>query len=366
MKIGILTFHRAENFGAALQVYALCEYLNSLGHSAEVIDYRTRAIEQNYDIFNPSILFSRKNILHTLRLYFKRISNYKSLYKKKKLFCEFRKKYLKLTPSLKSIDSDLGFDAYIAGSDQIWRLSITGGLDNCYFLNFPTKNNAKKIVYAASSELSDYTSLYNCKEKLSKLLSNIHSISVREIELKEEISKYTGKEISTCVDPTFLLSSNYYRKLATLPKVSGYILVYHLSTSEHAYRLARKISIETGKTIIEIFAGDIIKFDSSTHERLNAFGPTELLGYIINADTVITTSFHGLALSTIFRKNFWVVKNSSNIRLRNLLRSVGLESRLLENADKYKGEVAINYQDVETKNAMLIQASKDFLNKALS
>jgi hypothetical protein len=38
MKIGILTFHCAHNYGAVLQAYATQEYLKSLGHEAFIIN----------------------------------------------------------------------------------------------------------------------------------------------------------------------------------------------------------------------------------------------------------------------------------------------------------------------------------------
>ena len=44
-KIGILTFHRAENFGAVLQAYALQQYVTNLGYDVEIIDYRCKSIE---------------------------------------------------------------------------------------------------------------------------------------------------------------------------------------------------------------------------------------------------------------------------------------------------------------------------------
>ena len=45
MKIGILTFHRAHNYGAVLQAYALVTYLKNIGHDAEIVDYRPESIE---------------------------------------------------------------------------------------------------------------------------------------------------------------------------------------------------------------------------------------------------------------------------------------------------------------------------------
>ena len=45
MKVGILTFHRAINFGAVLQAYALQEVLSSLGQEVRVINYMQPRVE---------------------------------------------------------------------------------------------------------------------------------------------------------------------------------------------------------------------------------------------------------------------------------------------------------------------------------
>lgn len=42
MKIGIITFHWAANYGAVLQAYALSSYLKSKGCAVEIINYRPR------------------------------------------------------------------------------------------------------------------------------------------------------------------------------------------------------------------------------------------------------------------------------------------------------------------------------------
>ena len=49
MKIGILTFHSAHNYGAVIQCYGLQQYLTSLGHQVFVIDYRPHY----FDSYNP-------------------------------------------------------------------------------------------------------------------------------------------------------------------------------------------------------------------------------------------------------------------------------------------------------------------------
>ena len=52
MKIGIVTFHRAENFGAMLQAVGLRTALEQLGHKTYFIDYWPKAHEGTYNIWN--------------------------------------------------------------------------------------------------------------------------------------------------------------------------------------------------------------------------------------------------------------------------------------------------------------------------
>ena len=45
--IGVLTFHRAVNYGAVLQAYALTEFVsNIIGQDVKVIDYHCEKIEK--------------------------------------------------------------------------------------------------------------------------------------------------------------------------------------------------------------------------------------------------------------------------------------------------------------------------------
>ena len=47
-KIATITFHRALNYGAVLQTYALQSVLEKLGAEVEVIDYRSSYLEKHY------------------------------------------------------------------------------------------------------------------------------------------------------------------------------------------------------------------------------------------------------------------------------------------------------------------------------
>lgn len=130
MKVGILTFHNAINFGAILQTYATCELVKSLGHEVEVIDYHNRAIDATYDKYiyhisrmpwNP--VYAMAYLLSTL--FFR---------KKKHKFQIFTKKYLSLSRNRFS-GQPMKLENYglvLIGSDQLWNMTITKGIDPVY------------------------------------------------------------------------------------------------------------------------------------------------------------------------------------------------------------------------------------------
>lgn len=365
MKIGILTFHRAENFGATLQAYALQTYLSQLGNDVEIIDYRCTSIERNYDILNPRVLWSRKNVFFSLKQYLKRFSSLKDRIEKKQSFKTFRTNYYYLSAPVLKVEKDLGYDVYITGSDQVWNAHLTDGIDDVFFLGFPMKANAKKISYAASSENDPKGLLWNNREYVRNLLKSFDAISVREDFLRADLKRYVEAPISICVDPTFLLDKKSYQDIAIMPDIrEKYVLVYHMTTMPESVTLANKIAEDRGFRIIEIFGG--YSTDKDKRRYKSNLGPSEILGYIACAEVVITTSFHGLALSLIMNKDFWVVNHSGNYRQRNLLSLLDLENRLVEDSTSIRDESHINYSVINNAMSNLIDNSKSFLQVSLS
>ena len=360
MKIGILTFHRAENFGAVLQAYALQSFLLQEGYDVRIIDYRNAAIERSYHIFNPSILWSRKNLLISLQTYLLRFLHIQEKQLRKRKYEDFRRQYLRLTSPVSNIQKPLDFDCYITGSDQVWNLHLTGGLDSVYFLGFPMYAHSIKISYAASSDNDPNGLIKTHGAKLRNLLNTFHAISVRETFLKQELQPYVQFPIQVCLDPTFLLSREAYLKMAIKPVETRYILVYHMTPVRMGTGLAHSIATGSGREVLEIYGG----YTSHTHSK-KGLGTLELLGYIAYADKVITTSFHGLSLSLILHKDVWVVNKGDNLRQRHLLETLGLSHRLLNTCKDYNSS-EIDYRIIDVRLSELIQSSKSFLKMSLS
>ncbi len=363
MKIGILTFHRADNFGAALQTFALQKFLIDNGHNAFVIDYRCKKIEEVYYIISPKILFSRKNIIKAINSYMKNLFVFKEMHEKHKKYEIFRHEYLNLTESFYKIKNDLDFDAYIAGSDQIWNFALLGGINKYYLLDFPIKDEALKISFSASSEIAAFPLFIKNQDKIKRCLKDFDFISVRELFLKEELYKYTNKEISVTLDPTFLIRKEIYDKILIRPKENQYVLIYHMAETNEAIELAKQIAISNNTNkIIQIHAS----FKSpkgKNHKR--DLGPLEILGYIKYANAIVTNSFHGAALSIILEKNFWVINTYKSSRLKSLLNNAGLESRYIKSISDYKCE-DIDYNLVNSKLNPAIEYSKQFIINALN
>ena len=142
-KVGIMTFHGADNYGAVLQAYALHEWLRKNRYSPEFINYHSRAYEK-YDLF-------RSNRYRKRPIFFiEDILNYTTNKRRKNNFQAFRKEYLTVSETVYSKVADLDavsdkYDWYICGSDQIWNPTINRGLDVAFLLSF-VKNNQKKIL----------------------------------------------------------------------------------------------------------------------------------------------------------------------------------------------------------------------------
>ena len=364
MKVGILTFHRAENFGAVLQAYGLQQFLCNNGCEVEIIDYRNKVMESMYHIYNPYILITRKNIFKTLAQYIARFKYIEERKICKMKYEDFREQFLLVTNNCyKNLDDAAKrFDCIIAGSDQIWNLHLTGGLDTNYFLGYNKTVNVRKVSYAASSENDPKNLFARHRHRLNDLLDDFDFISVREEFLKDELQNYTSNKIEVCLDPTFLLCANDYKQLTKRQITEKYVLVYHMTPIPEAVTMAEQLANKAGWEIIEIHMG--YGFNKSDRRHKTNLGPLEILSYIVHAESVFTSSFHGLALSIIFKKDVWVIDKGNNLRQRYLLHSLKLDNRLLATSQDFKEE-KIDYNAVTEILNMQIEKSKNFILNAV-
>jgi len=332
MKIGIMTFHNADNYGAVLQCYALQEKLKELYPNDEVyvVDYKCPKIEKFY--VRKFIILKPWSII-----YF-----FKSR-KKHKKFQDFRTNYLNIGP-----EDFSKYDLIIYGSDQIWNPCITGR-DLTYFGKY---FNGEKIAYAVSDggEMKYDSEVYELLNKFSK-------ISCREKSITGNIKKQNLQLIvSTVCDPVFLLSKDKWLKIAELPKEQNYILTYKVKDNVNFDLEAEKLGRKLNKKVIQIvYVKPLRMYFYKGQHIVEGVSPEQFLGYIVKADYVLTTSFHATAFSIIFEKPFFVLEiDSASERITDLLSE-------LQISDRYGKYVQESKQMVENLESY-VQNSCTFLN----
>ena len=329
MRVGILTFHFVNNFGGALQAYALRRTVEeSCGVYTELIDYRNWFIRLCDWIRLLPITTNIQEIKSGLSTMRERIA-------RRNRFGLFTKDYNRL--SRKYVNHwqlnryPPGDDRYICGSDQVWNPYITMGVSYSYFLCFE-KNSLNKIAYAPSfgtDGLSRFAEM-----RIGKNIKEFAFLSVREKTGQELIKKMTGREADRLIDPTFLIEKSQWEKLGRNPLSSDepYILLYIMQRDEEVYAYAKKIKEQKGLRIVEISRYGYQP--GFIDEILVDVGPLEFLGLFRDASFICTNSYHGLAYSVIFEKDFFLMKcKRFSARINNLLEMLKIEASL-EDSDQ--------------------------------
>lgn len=353
MRIGILTFHLADNYGAVLQSYALQTYLRKQWHKVEVIDYRQPHLAKNWALITKDRLLGKRWQGTVIRLITEFGWKFWFRWARKKGFNHFRNHVLSMSRPVFSWKQIPHYDVYIIGSDQIWNYQLTGGLDKAY-LGLFDKGQSKIIYYAASTfpfKIDDAA-----KTSFRKTFNNADAISVREEVLVDIYQPLTEKPINVVVDPTLLLGADEYDDIVVSPKKRNYVLVYEVREHPDTIKFAERIAKQLDCHVEYLTSGLHTKFTKNVHQSAT---PEQFLGYIKNAKCVITTSFHAVTFSIKFKVPFYVFMfgDMNDSRSHNICKIYGLESRCISNASSVSFSPII-YKETDGNE---IAESKKFL-----
>lgn len=290
MKIGILTYHRSNNYGAFLQAYALCQRLNQENWiEAEIIDFRMKIEKKEY---NPFLKYKNpKKLLFAL--------------KQDKAFKKDIRR-AKLSSRMVVSDSNEDFremvyakyDVIIAGSDEIWKINSFRGFPTPYWLIGDL--GCKKIGYAISARTSFSKLDDRNLEIVKKAINEFELIGVRDRKTFDEVSKYleNNKKVRYCCDPSFIydfkadvnngkkiLRDRY--NISNDKKCVGVMIKSQEVVSWLKYSFGDKIEV------ISLFEWNngVVKTPELT--------PFEWIDVLASLDFMITSYFHGMCFSII-------------------------------------------------------------------
>lgn len=320
-KVGILTFHRALNYGATLQAYALQQFLIDNGINNEIVDYVSPKIEESYKPFHV-------NKHNYLRAVARGMLCSNTIKRKKKVFDMFRNNYLILSDtyyskeSLERINSE--YEYFICGSDQVWSPGCVG-FDENYFLTFAQDD--KKYSYAASLGVKKIPP--NLETEYYRRLHGFQGVSVREKDAKEVIAKYVTSSPLIHIDPTLLLRQEDWFKIANKRLFNRpYILVFNVEKEIEDIDFAKKLGINENMDIVYINDRTVMK--DKKIKYVIAPSPIDFICYFRYASYVVTNSFHGTAFSVMFHNEFFVElnnRNKRNVRAEALLSMLDIKGR---------------------------------------
>lgn len=373
--VGIITFHAAHNYGSMLQNYALQQAIlkHCDGWSPVTINMRSDRQKEQYDWFKPfyKLKDKRRAIFSLIYAPWK-----KDLQQKRQLFEDFLSQRINLSSEVSELTTQslpFDFDAYIAGSDQIWNIRAYDFSWN-YFLNFVSRP-AKKIAYAASmgtSPESLHSDFMANEQLVLSLLNDFDAISAREAKTAHEINRLTNGALNPNVvcDPTLLLSADEWMQLVDdTPIVNGgYIFLYNPYYLGDVYKQAETLSRELDLPIvISNLTIKTVLYHRGLKKVLRT-GPIEFLNLVKNARYIVGRSFHLAVFSILFRRPLFAVNASGDSRLNNILSLLDLteadtKGDILGSIDRVE---KLNYDKTRIKLADLRQNGIDFLKNNLA
>lgn len=325
MKIGIVTQPLGDNYGGLLQNWALQQVLIKMGHRAVTLDqsadpmvgavhwalFRLKCRVLGWFGRGPQrVMDAEAQHTHAMRHFADTHIHRTSKVMRPGDFA----------PKARALNAD----AFIVGSDQVWRPRYTMHLD----ANFLSFTSLPKIAYAASfgNDGNEYTA--ETRVRCDRLLADFKAVSVREDGGVELCHRLFGRDDAVHVlDPTLLVPPEDY---LTLSKEASshkkpYLLTYILDSSEDKRQYV-------AKTMKQLDMRELaLAHDVAGCEPSPMISPTEWVRAFAEADAVVCDSFHGACFSIIFRKPFVVLANAArgNERLASLLRDMGLEDHLV-------------------------------------
>lgn len=389
MKIAILTQPLHTNYGGILQAYAVQKILRDMGHDVVTLDARCKPRKK----LSPFVQF-RTFVATMIRWLLGRIQ-IKDIFwpcnnsLRNRMLIQasmnaFISKILKLSPIIQTDDDikkyveEQGFDAFVVGSDQVWRPIYSPNI-GWFFLNFlAEESRVRRIAFSASFGTSDWEFSKELTDYLKPFAKKFDAISVRETSGVDLCKKYLDVQAIQVLDPTMMLTVEDYVKLVNMDKsntqsVDNFIFSYVLDDDENKQKMIEDISKILQYPILSFSErGSYGPYASKRKALKQAPKPVaQWLRGFQEAECVVTDSFHGTVFSILHHRPFVVVANNGRgiARIETLLRTFGLEERLVESTTDFEKEwllSGIYWDNVDVILNKKREYFKDFIDMSLN
>ncbi|KTE93871.1 hypothetical protein AT727_02640 [Desulfitobacterium hafniense] len=384
-KIGVVANHRTINYGTMLQAYATQMALTQLGYKVETVNIDGLANEiykkklryfnqelTKYEFFQTKYPALKKAIQEKIDPAFAR-----NIALREGRFRKFRESSFPTSEFCadKAALTELSrtYDTVLVGSDQVWLPSNIAA--DILTLSF-VPDDINKVAFASSFGVPELPE--SMRERAKNFLNRIDSVSVREKSGRKLIERLTGREVPVVCDPTLLFPAKQWADMMPPKQIldEPYIFCYFLGNNPYQRKFVKTFQKKSGLKIVSaLHMDEYIKSDNNFPDYAPYdMGPEEFLNFLRHAQYIFTDSFHGAALSTLHRKEFFVFYRfregtafSTNTRIDSFFDLIGLKERLItteasiENCPKIKSDFESALASIER----LRLESWSYLGKAL-
>ena len=331
MKIGILTFHAQLNYGGVLQAYALQQVLQRMGHDAVLVD--RWLTPEHTEVLGPYKLYGLPNWVNYVMRGLLGCGQFARRRRYRKT-CRLLNTYMRVTPYhfyewSEMVGRPLGLDVLVVGSDQVWHVGDWGNprpylLEGC-------DEPVAAIAYAASFGMKKIPNAFYDLYKTG--LARFRAIGVRE-QSGVEVVRTVGESAVQVLDPTQLLSASVWRTAfsVTAGASSRGLVCYVMGESPEALFPKLLAFAETENLPVTVFFDKgflsiptaiwwgvkrglramrccgpqvTLRFDAAPDDFLNA---------LVNADCILSDSFHAVMFASVFHKNIRVLMPKNEVR----------------------------------------------------
>lgn len=351
-RIAIITLQPHTNYGGVIQAYALQTVLEKKGHMVEII------IPKDIESMLPYFHGMNKDDVKTIKQHTDR----------------FIDQYLK-TRDINFADiSQNDYDAYVVGSDQIWRYMcvkyMIGEMEDV-FLKFTDGWDVKRIAYAPSFGLDTWEASEELIPEISRLLAQFDAVSVRESSGVDLCKNVLGRNDAVqALDPTLLLERTDYEMLIDNCKtqpLAGDAACYVLGFDDEKENLISTVC--EAKQLTPFYMQSKVENINATIEERIQQPLEQWLRSFRDSKMVITDSFHATVFSIQFHRPFIVTGNSTRgiARLESILKALGLEKHLCFTAADFDPNYSYEIPDEAYERLTKLKLSSDeFLSSALN
>ena len=372
MRIAIIThYYKSTNYGGNLQAYALSRYLNNKGHEASLLCFSNTEKRSKRKFTIKKVFCFIIRVITKAIYYLNQKSIAPLLEERKQVVLDFNQNEIPHSKEIYTSETielaENNYDVFITGSDQVWN---PYAVNNAYLLNFVQKK--PKLSYAASLAVSELSFEYKCR--LQEALKDYLAVSVRERNAVPLLNDVATVAVENCVDPVFLLDKSEWVNITSKEVFNRpYIFCYFLGDNNKARKLVSEYSRKTALPILTLpyLEGRYRRCDKLFGDKkMYDVSPQRFLSLIANADVVFTDSFHAVAFSLIFQKQFYVFNRRKNgdmsDRIYSILELFGVPERFCNSTEQQ----TLNYletcqkidYDKDFKDfATLKEKSKDYL-----